>query len=96
MVVHSFKNIVEECDTIEGLKFDHGIVWIEIITGPGPDGELEDLLCFGFKEIFLLLEVFGRLVIFLMVDFVEGCDDGLFSVVVGDRLEIVIADAEEV
>jgi hypothetical protein len=96
MVVHSFKNIVEECDTVKGLKFDHGIVWIEIVTGPGPDGELEDLLCLGFKKIFLLLEVFGRLVIFLKVDFVEGCDNGLLSVVVGYGLEIVITDAKEV
>ena len=96
MVVDSSKNIVEQCDAIESLKFYHSIVWIEIVTSPGSNGDLKDLLCLGFKKIFLLLEVFGRVVILLVVDFIKGCDNGLLSVVVGDRLEIVIADAEEV
>ena len=96
VVVHSSEHIVEECDTIEGLKFDDSIMWIETVTDPRPDGELEDLLLLWFKEIFLLFKVFGRLVSFLLVDFVERCNNGLLSVVVGYSLEIVITDAKEV
>ena len=96
MVVDSSENIVEECNAIEGLKFDHSIVRIEIVTGPNSNGELEDLFCLGFKEILLLFEVFGRLVSFLLVDLVECCYNRLLSVAVGYSLEIVITNTEEV
>ena len=87
---------MQETDSVERLKFDHSEVGIGIIADPGSNGKLNDLFNFGLQEIDLLFEIPARVIVFLLVDFIEGDDDSLLFANTGNGLEVIIVDSKEV
>lgn len=96
VVVNGVEDVVEKSDAVKGLEFDDGVVRVEVVADEGADGELNDLLFFGFEDVDLFFEIRGGVVVWVLVDLVESINNSVEFRGIGGGGEVVGADAEEV